>query len=66
MGIASDDPAETAMERSRGNRTSGLPNRRTPSDSLRHAAPDLMMDAATALPTAMATLSAQPGQSGAH
>ena len=49
-----------------GIHTIGLLYGRTPSDILRRAAPDLMIDAASALPTAMATLSAQPGQSGAH
>ncbi len=66
IAFASDDPAELAMAQRMGIHTIGLLYGRTPSDILRRAAPDLMIDAASALPTAMATLSAQPGQSGAH
>ncbi|WP_348675660.1 hypothetical protein [uncultured Abyssibacter sp.] len=66
IAFASDDPAELAMARRMGIHTIGLLYGRTPAAIVRRAAPDLCIEAASALPTAIATLSAAPGVAGAH
>lgn len=66
IAFASDDPAELALARRMGIHTIGLLYGRSPAPVIRRAQPDLMIESAARLPTALATLAAEPGQAGAH
>lgn len=66
IAFASDDPAELALARQMGIHTIGLVYARSPAPVIRRAQPDLLIETAAELPTALATLTAEPGFAGAH